>query len=130
MQHYTSWALDDLAAETKDPQSSELLSKIEEECPIRALYRFQLCCNLSGVDCHKFIQKQRLSLGSGEIGVTFLCLFEPREVEEISCIYTFAKERYNQIFNDICWDIREENPNLEGQRPRTPEGAFELDSSG
>ncbi|GAB1201033.1 hypothetical protein APSETT444_010420 [Aspergillus pseudonomiae] len=31
VQHYTSWALNDLAAETKDPQSSELLSKMEEE---------------------------------------------------------------------------------------------------
>lgn len=31
VQHYTSWALDDLAPETKDPQSSELLSKMEEE---------------------------------------------------------------------------------------------------
>ncbi|KAE8398903.1 hypothetical protein BDV37DRAFT_262079 [Aspergillus pseudonomiae] len=31
VQLYTSWALDDLAAETKDPQSSELLSKMEEE---------------------------------------------------------------------------------------------------
>lgn len=64
-----------------------------------------------------------------EIGTIFLDLFEPWEVEEISCIYTFAKERYNQIFNDIRWNVHEENPKFEGQRPPTPEGAFDLDNS-
>ncbi|KJK62633.1 hypothetical protein P875_00095165 [Aspergillus parasiticus SU-1] len=128
-QYYTSWALGNLAAETDKPRSDEPLSKMEETRLIRALYRFQLCCNLFGVGCHKSSQIQRLSFDSVEIGTIFLDLFEPWEVEEICCIYTFAKERYNQIFNDIRWDVHEENPKFEGQRPPTPEGAFDLDNS-
>ncbi|RAQ59023.1 hypothetical protein COH20_007123 [Aspergillus flavus] len=99
-QYYTRWTLGNLAIETDKPRSDEPLSKMEETRLIRALYRFQLCY-----------------------------LFEPWEVEEISCIYTFAKERYNQIFNDIRWNVHEENPKFEGQRPPTPEGAFDLDNS-
>ncbi|KOC14192.1 hypothetical protein AFLA70_307g001690 [Aspergillus flavus AF70] len=99
-QYYTRWTLGNLAIETDKPRSDEPLSKMEETRLIRALYRFQLCY-----------------------------LFEPWEVEEISCIYTFAKERYNQIFNDIRWNVHEENPKFEGQRPLTPEGAFDLDNS-
>ncbi|KAE8325413.1 hypothetical protein BDV39DRAFT_206952 [Aspergillus sergii] len=128
-QYYTSWTLGNLATETDKPRSDEPLSKMEETRLIRALYRFQLCCNLFGVGCHKSSQIQRLSVDSVEIGTIFLDLFEPWEVEEISCIYTFAKERYNQIFNDIRWEVHEENPKFEGQRPPTPEGAFDLDNS-
>ncbi|KAE8132867.1 hypothetical protein BDV38DRAFT_296563 [Aspergillus pseudotamarii] len=128
-QYYTSWALGNLATETGNPRSNEPLSQVEETRLIRALYRFQLCCNLFGAGCHKSSQMQRLSFDSVEIGTIFLDLFEPWEVEEISCIYTFAKERYNQIFNDIRWDVHEENPKFEGQRPPTPEGAFDLDNS-
>ncbi|RMZ38332.1 hypothetical protein AFCA_000036 [Aspergillus flavus] len=128
-QYYTSWTLGNLAIETDKPRSDEPLSKMEETRLIRALYRFQLCCNLFGVGLHKSSQIQRLSFDSVEIGTIFLDLFESWEVEEISCIYTFAKERYNQIFNDIRWNVHEENPKFEGQRPSTPEGAFDLDNS-
>ncbi|KAB8214643.1 hypothetical protein BDV33DRAFT_195900 [Aspergillus novoparasiticus] len=128
-QYYTSWTLGNLATETDKPRSGEPLSKMEETRLIRALYRFQLCCHLFGVGCHKSAQIQRLSFDSVEIGTIFLDLFEPWEVEEISCIYTFSKERYNQTFNDIRWDVHEENPKFEGQRPPTPEGAFDLDNS-
>ncbi|KAE8361152.1 hypothetical protein BDV27DRAFT_148066 [Aspergillus caelatus] len=127
--YYTSWALGNLAAETDKPRSNEPLCKMQETRLIRALYRFQLCCNLFGAGCQKSSQKQRLGFDSVEIGTIFLDLFEPWEVEEISCIYHFAKERYNQIFNDIRWDVHEENPKFEGQRPPTPEGAFDLDNS-
>ncbi|EIT82871.1 hypothetical protein AO1008_10942 [Aspergillus oryzae 100-8] len=122
-QYYTRWTLGNLAIETDKPRSDEPLSKMEETRLIRALYRFQLCCNLFGMGLHKS------SFDSVEIGTIFLDLFEPWEVEEISCIYTFAKERYNQIFNDIRWNVHEENPKFEGQRPPTPEGAFDLDNS-
>ena len=56
---------------------------------------------------------------------------EPWEVEEMVCIYVFAKEQFNQIFNDIHWDVHQENPRFEGQdRPPTPDGAFDFDSAG
>ena len=47
------------------------------------------------------------------------------------CIYVFAKEQFNQIFNDIHWDVHQGNPRFEGQdRPPTPDGAFDFDSAG
>ncbi|KAE8156013.1 hypothetical protein BDV40DRAFT_310396 [Aspergillus tamarii] len=125
--YYTSCALGNLAAKTDKSRGSKPLSKMEETRLIRVLYRFQPCCNLFGIGRQKSSQMQRLSFDSVEIGTIFLDLFEPWEIEEISCIYTFAKERHKQILNDIRWDVHLENPKFEGQRPRTPEGAFDLD---
>jgi hypothetical protein len=46
----TNWAIGKLALETKSKQDGEPLSKPEETRLLRALYRFQLCCNLFGVN--------------------------------------------------------------------------------
>lgn len=127
-QHYTSWALANLANET-DLQSHEPLSKTEETRVVRALYRFQLCCNLFGVDRHKTSRQLWVNFQSVDILKIFICIFEPWQVEEIACIYRFAEEKYDQIFRDICWDVDEKNPKFDGQRPPTPEGAFDLDNS-
>ena len=52
------------------------------------------------------------------------------EIEEIACIYTFAMKKFDRVFDDIRWDVHQENPKFEGQfRPPTPEGAFDFDSS-
>ncbi|KAI9775097.1 MAG: hypothetical protein M1839_001449 [Geoglossum umbratile] len=66
------------------------LSKTEETRVFRALYRFQLCCNLFGE------ARSNYSSGHYEFPVMdilklFLGLFEPWEVQEIACIHTFAK---------------------------------------
>ena len=71
----------------------------------------------------------RLGFQSVDILKIFICIFKPWEVEEIACIYTFAKEKYDQIFRDIRWDVHEGKPKFEGQRPPTPEGTFDLDNS-
>jgi hypothetical protein len=128
--HYTGWALSNLANETEGSQSHELLSGTEEMRLMRALYRFQLCCNLFGKGLHKGPRQSRLDFDSIDILKIFFCIFEPWEVEEIACIYTFAKEKYDQIFRDIRWDVHQENPKFKDQRrPPTPDGAFDLDSS-
>lgn len=59
----------------------------------------------------------------------FFRYFEPWEVEEIACIYEFAKQTYANIFNKISWDVNENNPKFDGQRPPTPDGAFDLGNS-
>jgi hypothetical protein len=127
--HYTDWALTNLANETKDSQSHEPLSRTEETRLMRALYRFQLCCNLFGRGRHRTPRQPRLGFQSVDILKIFICIFEPWEIEEIACIYTFSKEKYDQIFRNIRWDVHEENPKFEGRRPPTPEGAFDLDNS-
>ena len=125
---YTHWALSNLRSECAvELDVSEALSDTEETRLMRSLYRFQLCCTLFG--------KSRLGIPpvigdkfeSVEILVLFLSLFEPWEVEELACIYAFAKEKYEQVFRDIKWDVDEMNPKFDGQRPPTPDGAFDFD---
>jgi hypothetical protein len=127
VRHYTGWTLANLTDTTEDPKSHKPLSKMEEKRLLRAFYRFQLCCNLFGKGRQRTLQGYRLDFDSLDILRIFFCLFEPWEVEEIACIYTFAKEKYSQIFHGIRWDVHQENPKYEDQRPPTPEGAFDLD---
>ncbi|KAM0171185.1 hypothetical protein ACHAPC_011073 [Botrytis cinerea] len=126
---YTDWALTNLADETKNTRSITPLSKTEEMRLQRALYRFQLCCNLFGknADSSQWFF-QGLNFKSVDILTMFLCLFEPWEIEEILCLYTFSKEMYTQIFKEIHWDLDANNPKFDDQgRPPTPTGAFDLD---
>ena len=128
MQYYTSWALDTLIEETKNPQSHQPLSRTEKARLVRGLYHYQLYCNLFGANycCESFLGFQAI-----EILKIFISLYEPWEVEEMVCIYAFAKEKFNQVFDDIHWDVHQENPRFEGQnRPPTPDGAFDFDSAG
>ena len=124
--HYTSWALDNLARKTNEPWRHTPLSDTEETRLMRALYRFQLCCNVFGISSHPSYEQPRLGFDSVDILTIFIGIYEPWEVEEIGCIYTFAEATYSQIFEDIRWDVNEENPKFDGQRPPTPEGAFDL----
>lgn len=129
---YTGWALANLSDKTEDqteePQGDRPLSKTEETRLFRAFYRFQLCCNLFGKGRHKTLQAHIIDFDSLDILDNFFCLFEPWEVEEIACIYTFAEDKYRQIFHEIVWDVHKENPKFECQRPPTPEGAFDLEN--
>lgn len=95
----------------------------------RALYRFQLFCNLFGTGRYLSPRQLRLIFDAVDILDLFICVFEPWEVEEIFCVYAFAKFKYNKVFNDISWDVDEKNPKFDGQRPPTPEGAFDLGNS-
>lgn len=129
-QCYARWALANLGKETRELQSHEPLTRTEERRLMRGLYRFQLCCNLFGVGRYEG-GSWRLGMNFQAIDIlkTFFCLFEPWEVEEIACIYNFSKEKFDQIFSEIRWDVHEENPKFDGQRPPTPEGAFDLDNT-
>jgi hypothetical protein len=110
MQYYADWALANLADETGDLQSHEPLSRTEQTRLLRALYRFQECCNLFGVGRYKASGHLGFGFWSVDILKIFICIFEPWEVEKIACIYTFSKESFDQIFNDIRWDVNERNP--------------------
>ncbi len=125
--YYTHWALDNLDSKHRDSHTEESLSKTEETRLIRALYRFQLCCQLFGKGNYTGrFSIQKPGFGSPEILDQFLCLFEPWEIEEIICFSVFAQETCDQIFSQIQWDVNENNPKFDGQRPPTPDGAFHL----
>ena len=129
VRQYTDWALINLADVTKNSQSNTL-SKTEETRLLRGLYRFQLCCNLFGADTHRRYIEPMFTIESVDILKAFFCLFEPWEVEEIACIYTFSKDKYDEIFHNIYWDVHPKNPKFDDQgRPPTPDGAFNLDES-
>ncbi|KAI0137820.1 hypothetical protein F4776DRAFT_663395 [Hypoxylon sp. NC0597] len=129
---YMRWSLGRLASETKDSPSQESLSRTEELRVFRALYRFQLCCQLFGVGNlpeNAAGAAQDPGFSSLEILEKFLCLFEPWEIEEIMCVYTFVRGTYDQIFNQIYGDGNEKKPQVDGKTPPTTERAFCFDNS-
>jgi hypothetical protein len=129
VQVYASWALANLTEETGDAKGQKPLSKMEEARLFRAFYRFQLCCNLFGMGRATRLRARRYEFDSLDILRFFFCLFEPWEVEEIACIYTFAKVKYTKIFDDIRWDVHKDNPRFEfDPYPPTPKGAFDFDN--
>lgn len=70
-----------------------------------------------------------LEFESADILRIFMGNYEPWEVEEIVCIYTFAKTKFNQVFDDIPSDVHQDNPRFDGlHRPPTPQGTFNFDS--
>ncbi|KAI0007240.1 hypothetical protein F4779DRAFT_519047 [Xylariaceae sp. FL0662B] len=127
--HYFRWALDNLAGETRVPPTYEPISTVEETRLLRALYRFQICCGLFGRNDFHDSLRHRWRPDGLYILKVFIGLFEPWEVEEIACICTFSQDTYEQIFREIQWDVDEKNPKFDGQRPPTPDGAFNLASS-
>lgn len=125
--YYTGWAMDNLSQETKDPQTHEPLSITEEQRLVRSLYRFQLYCNLFGVSRYPFDQ-EFLSIRPADFLGLFLNIYEPWEVEEFLCFHVFVTKKFNQVFDDIAWDVHEDNPKFDGQlRAPLPEGAFDLE---
>lgn len=127
-ERFTVKTLGILADETGGPPYHKPLSSTEEVRVIRAMYRFQLCCNLFHERRHQFMQP--LDLGSIDVIKLYFCLFEPWEVEEVVCIYAFARDEFDRIFRDIHWDVSQENPRFADQaRPPTPNGAFNFDNA-
>lgn len=52
----------------------------------------------------------------------FFCLYTPWEVEEITCLYTFARRVVDQVLNDIHGDVHTTNPRFERTIPAQPAG--------
>ncbi|KJZ75413.1 hypothetical protein HIM_05109 [Hirsutella minnesotensis 3608] len=131
IENYLCWTSANLAKchESGPPLHSDALSASEEARIFRAFYRFELCCNVFGIGNHARIFLSPFTPQSLDIVNLFLCHFEPWQVEEINCVYRYARETHDRIFNDIAWDVDENNPKFDGQRPPTPTGAFDLGNS-
>ncbi|KAL2178450.1 uncharacterized protein P884DRAFT_276976 [Thermothelomyces heterothallicus CBS 202.75] len=103
------------------------LSRIERTRLLRALYRFQLYCNLFGVGPRGYCSQPPLDIS--EILPFFFCVFRPWEIEEIHCIYIIMREKYEAVFDAIRADVARDNPRFSGwRRPDTPPGSFDLGS--
>ncbi|KAI1980024.1 hypothetical protein LOZ53_006254 [Ophidiomyces ophidiicola] len=123
---YATTTMANLAVEINEPQSVSS-SNTEETRIVRALYRFQVCCNIFGKGYERWRASDFRSIESINISVMYFDLFEPWEVEEIACIHHFITQQFNQIFDAISWDVNEKNPKFANERPPTPPGAFHLE---
>ncbi|KAH6838509.1 hypothetical protein B0I37DRAFT_387065 [Chaetomium sp. MPI-CAGE-AT-0009] len=72
------------------------LSGVERERLLRALYRFQMWCNLYGTDPGAVAGSR--SVQPIEMLMHFFRVFEPWEIEEISCIHALFMDMYDHIF--------------------------------
>ncbi|OJI87273.1 hypothetical protein ASPTUDRAFT_114743 [Aspergillus tubingensis CBS 134.48] len=131
--HYAEWALSNLA---KEPEAShtkvdEPLSESEEIRIIRALYRFQICCNLFGLGPHQDHvsgdYQDYLFIRPLKICQILESLYHPWELEELWSINLFAEGKCTEIIKSIEWDFHEDNPRFDRQgRPWTPDGAIDI----
>jgi len=104
------------------------LSDTERMRLLRALYRFQIYCNLFGAGTWGHRQVAVLEDKEGRLAL-FFCIFRPWEIEEIDCIYTLVSDKYDQVFDAIRWDVCRDHPKFKDWgRPDTPPGAFNLDN--
>ncbi|RAH58784.1 hypothetical protein BO85DRAFT_519604 [Aspergillus piperis CBS 112811] len=131
--HYAEWALSNLAMEPEASHTKvdEPLSESEEFRIIRALYRFQICCNLFGLGPHQDHvsgdYQDYLFVKTRKISQFLESLYHPWELEELYCINLFAEEKCTDFIKSIEWDFHEDNPKFDRQgRPCTPDGAINI----
>ena len=105
---------------------------MEETRLVRAFYRFQLCCNLFGTN-RVLARQPPAGRRLADIFVReeeLFTLYEPWEIEEVVCVYEFAKDKFDEIFSRIYWDVHRINPKFADQRCARPVGSFDLDDEG
>lgn len=124
--HFVTWALDNSSARPAASILSDTahgnMSRIENTRIIRAFYRFEIFCHLFGGT-----QFESSAFLGSYIQQLFFSEFEPWEVEEICCIYSFVKEKYEQIIVEVKWDFDPGNPKFKDDLEFEPEGSFEID---
>lgn len=76
---YTSWALENLASALRIPynQHSDRLNVTEEIRLMRALYRFQLCCNIFSHGYNGSIFKHAPDYEGWDVSELLQSLFDP-----------------------------------------------------
>jgi hypothetical protein len=108
------------------------LSRTERTRLLRALYRFQLYCNLLGVGAEGYYFEEP-PLPMADILPVFFCVFRPWEIEEIDCVYTAIRDTYEAVFDAIRSDVARDNARFERwrrRRPDTPPESFDLADEG
>ncbi|KAF9889591.1 hypothetical protein FE257_007099 [Aspergillus nanangensis] len=120
IQRYTEWALDNLGKETQNPRLQEPLSTMETTRIMRALYRFELCCNVFGNGSLPDRKRPWNDFDIEDFYAIFISLFEPWEVEEMACIFAFSEAQYQAIFDKIPCDVYVNNPKFAWEYPHTP----------
>jgi hypothetical protein len=97
MQHFSDWTLQNLVKLPGARAFSQPLSETEKTRVSRALYRYQICCNLFGF---RYWETEDLceptedpTFEADYILGQLEALFEPWEVEELTCITLFFERK-------------------------------------
>ncbi|KAL2687369.1 hypothetical protein Neosp_004929 [[Neocosmospora] mangrovei] len=101
IQLYIPHTLEALAEETSGTVDQEPLSQVEQARLIRGLYRFQLCCNLFTMANFPESSTLRRNGKTMRILTDYISLLEPWEIEEMVCIYSFAGEQLERVFEAV-----------------------------
>lgn len=90
------------------------ISATERSRILRALYRFQLYCHAFG-----YIKRPingeapgQVDFDRAELVRKISCIFEPWEIEEISCIDALTEAKYATLFSELGWTFKGDKPNL------------------
>ncbi|KAK5164813.1 uncharacterized protein LTR77_009477 [Saxophila tyrrhenica] len=103
--HYAHSLLENLAGEANSDKGKHVPTASEMVRLTRAMYRFQLLCQLAGPAGRTYPNDPREDSYTALIN-----LMEPWEVEELLSFYQFARGSYEKILNDVRWDFHEDNP--------------------
>ena len=101
------------------------LSKTERARILRALYRFQLWCNLHGTS--DIAAARDRAVDPLDMLKYFFEVFEPWETEEISRIHELFLDLYDRIFVKIRWDFDRHSIRFVDAPPADrPDGSIDL----
>ncbi|KAG8166732.1 hypothetical protein KVR01_002421 [Diaporthe batatas] len=101
----------------------EALTRTEKTRVMRACYRFETLC-------HLFCDSHYEKFGRVDINELIFCNLglEPWEAEEVCTIYAFVKAKYEEVVQDVEWDLNEHDPKFDDQDESELEGlVFPLD---
>lgn len=124
--YFIGWTLDELGRQTRECQGASETqpepSNTEWQRCLRAAYRFQLLCQVSGPTIPALRRKIAISNAT-----SVLLAREPWEVKELFSFFQFAQTAYVKVFDDIESEAHPDSPRVDDQdRPPAPEGAFEF----
>lgn len=105
MRKYASWALGNLASrfQIQYDRNSDCLGVTKGIRLLRALYRFQLCCNLFSHSYNGPIFKPAHEYEGWDVWGLLKSVFPPWEIEEIVCIHEFVMQTYRTT-SPIRWN--------------------------
>lgn len=116
-EYYTRWLFKNLTTEAAEyvqhARQPTLASRSEEIRLIRAIYRFEMLCQIAGPASNTTYSSRRALV------CIFLEHFNAWEIEELFSFYQFVETRYSNTFDSIRSDLHPDNPRFENEdRPR------------
>ncbi|RMJ06421.1 hypothetical protein CDV36_013981 [Fusarium kuroshium] len=126
LQLYIPHVLEALAEGTGGIVDQESLSQVEQARLIRGLYRFQLCCNLFTMA--NFPESSTLNRNGRKMRILtdYISLLEPWEIEEMGCIYSFANERFERVFEAVWRCTTRDGTGIRPRKVPDPGDGYDL----